>query len=239
MEHAPSKPKGFNGAYSRPCEASPTCGKRGSIIDSINDGVGRFDGLDDLPNGEWLPKHAVKATLHELRGLTVGDSTAHRDDSSDLKLFVASNHAAELTAVVVGDAKLVEHDVGTEPFALHTGREEAVTGVDVEVGLVGEHGSERVDDPFILIADQNSRATAHQTVHGDFMFPHEGEQVAHRDPTILGARDAISLELPGVEPLTHRTAGDIADLRHLPGGEDILIEKIELFIAHGVASEVP
>ena len=200
--------------------------------DSIDDGMGRVDGLDDLSNGERLPENAVETTLHELSGLAVSDAAAHRDDSSDLKFFVATDHAAELTAVILGDAKLVEHDVRTEPFAFHTGREEAVAGMDVEIGLLSKYGSERVDDPFVLIADQNSRATTHQTVHRNVMLSHEGQQVANWDSTVLGARDAISLELSGVEPLAHGAACDVANLRHLAGGEDILVEKIELFVAH-------
>ena len=212
---------------------------RSSVNGSIHDGMGRLDGLDDLSNGEWLSQNAVETTLHKLRSLTVGDATAHRDDSSDLKFFVATDHLAELATVVFGDAELVEHDMRPETFALHTGGEEAVAGVDVEVRLFGKHRGECVDDPLVLITDQNSRATAHQAVHRDVMLPHEGQKVADRDATVLRARNAISLELPGVEPLAHRTAGDVADLRHLAGGEDILVEKIELFVAHVVASEVP
>ena len=71
-------------------------GRRGSFIDSIHHGVGGLDRLDHLPDGERLPQDAVEAGLHQLRGLAVGDPTAHRDDAGDLEFLVAADHRAEL-----------------------------------------------------------------------------------------------------------------------------------------------
>src|SRR5690606_15138783 len=53
------------------------------------------------------------------------------------------------------------------------------------------------------------------------VFLEELNQVFARNPAVLGTRNPVSLEPPGVEPLADRARGHFTDLRDLSSCEDL------------------
>lgn len=163
--------------------------------------VDPFDLLDDLADLEGLLEEAVEALTSELHGLSVCELAAHGDDPGDGEVFGLADGAGDPTGLIGSEVEIEEDDMGSEAFAFEPRREGGGGDGDLVAGLLGENLGEDVPDVLLIVSDEDAGPTRMDPVHGDVVVPHELEEVVEWDSAILGAGDAISLELAGIEPL--------------------------------------
>lgn len=63
---------------------------------SVDQGVGFFDGFDDLSDLEGLFEEGIEALLAEPGGLAVGEFAAHGDDASHGEVVVGVDEGRDL-----------------------------------------------------------------------------------------------------------------------------------------------
>ena len=160
-----------------------------------------LDLLDDLADLEGLLEEAVEALSSELHGLTVGELAAHGDDSCDGEVFGLADGVGDASGLIGSEVEVEEDDMWTEAFALEPRREGGGGDGDLVAGLLREDLGEDVPDVLLIVGDEDASSTRMDPVHGNVVVPHELEEVVQWYPPVLGAGDAISLELAGIEPL--------------------------------------
>lgn len=168
---------------------------------SVHEVVHALDFLDDLTDLEWLLEKAVESLSSELHGLSIGELAAHGDDAGHGEVFGVADGAGDASGLVVPDVEVEEDDVRAEALALEPGGEGGGGDDDFVSGLLDEDLGEDVADVLLIVGDEDAGATRMDPVHGDVVVPHELEEVVDGDAAVLGARNAVALELAGIEPL--------------------------------------
>ena len=174
---------------------------------------------------EGLADVGVEALSEEVLGLAVGELAGHGDDFGDLEVAVGTDELEDVFALAVAEVHVHEEDVGSELFAFGTGGKGAVCDADFVVGLLDEDLFEDVEDFGFGIDDEDAGLAGLQAVEGDVVLLHEPDQRVERDATVLGAGDAVTAELPGVEPLADGAGCDVTDFCDLTGGEDVFLPR--------------
>ncbi len=163
--------------------------------------VDSFDFLDDLTDLEGLLEEAVEALASDLHGLAVGELAAHGDDACDGEVFGVSYGAGDARGLIGPQVEIEEDDMWAESLALESGGEGRGGNGDLVAGLLGEDFEENVANVLVKVGNEDTCSTRMDPVHRDIVVSHELEEVVEGDAPVLGAGDAISLELARIEPL--------------------------------------
>ncbi len=193
---------------------------------SVHDGGGALDGVDHLSYCEWFSERSVETLAGEPGDLTVRETAAHADQPRSFEVALVLKKIAGPAEIVTAELQIHEHDMRAESLAFDACREWIACGANDIVGLFTENAFKCAEYFRVAIDNEYAGVTRHQPVEGNAVLPHESGKGLHWNPPVLGAWDAVSLELAGVEPLADRACGDIADLGNFAGCKYVLVERI-------------
>eukprot|EP01026_Neomeris_dumetosa_P051053 TRINITY_DN44864_c1_g1_i2.p3 TRINITY_DN44864_c1_g1~~TRINITY_DN44864_c1_g1_i2.p3 ORF type:complete len:130 (-),score=20.98 TRINITY_DN44864_c1_g1_i2:71-460(-) len=93
----------------------------------------------------------------------------------------------------------------------------------LEAAVVRQDIVEELADALVVVDHEHPPLLTLERVERDPVVPHEAHELLARDPPELAARDTKPMQAAVVEAADDRLLADLADLRGLPGREDLLV----------------
>src|SRR5262249_13602487 len=182
----------------------------------------RADALGEQGDVERLLERLAVAVLRQAFGADLVFA-GQSDDERRLVLGVAAQVLRDLQALGAAHRQVHDDRVGVEALGLDAGLEAAVGHLVLVIFVLGQQLLQPLDEQRLGADDQDfvppfflELAQRHAVLF------EEADEVLARDPAVLAAGDAVAAQAAGIEPLADRPGRDLADLRDLAGGKDLL-----------------
>src|SRR5262249_52167163 len=134
---------------------------------------------------------------------------------------IAAQVAGNLQRLTAAHRQVDDDGIRVEALGHDAGLEAAVGDLVLEVVVFRRQLFQAVDEQLIRPDNEDFVETFFfKFAQGHSMLFEELDELISWYAPVLAAGDAVAAEPARIEPLTHCTWCDLADLRHLPGGKD-------------------